>query len=431
MPFMQVTRGDKIANYTRGADGKTTGKPHGVFPNTPSGRRRAAGQMRVLWDTLEHEKATAVIDYPQLESKVARLQRLALNGAFNWGIVATNVADALENAAFTAPSNATMHLRAAASRVRSAGQLRLGGPQTIEKVTRLLQDAQATIHEAGGKAMLKDISSANVGASIPDDDTANAKFYKGAEVYIKSLDMFGVIRSVLPRRKGYLYHVDSTAGFTICAAGDLIHAGTKAMKALASKRDALIKLCDAAELSEDDVATLAKAIGVFAKAVSADQRVSALSVMAQVKAAFAILHANPKAVDMAKTFLKAGADQLGGLDDEGEGVSEEGRKVRPHDENQMKTAESGAAGAAKALGLKIKAIGAAHKMTTKDQDDLLESAEVLRAYATASDDPEQLDALAGLEEAVFSEPDPDLSQWADRVLKMVDDYQAHVAQVGM
>lgn len=56
MPFMRVTRGEHLYNYTRGGDGRPTGKPHGTFPNTEAGKQAADRQLRLLWSTLEKEK---------------------------------------------------------------------------------------------------------------------------------------------------------------------------------------------------------------------------------------------------------------------------------------------------------------------------------------------------------------------------------------
>lgn len=542
MPYMQVKRGDRVANYTRGPNGKPTGTAHGSFPASEEGKKRADAQLRLLWSTYQNEtkmlkrykginfkppprvaaiaqqaldagdeisgvtrslafghpigpktarqlatrfdrqvkdwspfggqateawvrglvsqmdacdaKATSMkavvaaasVDFDSLAERVDHIKALAADSIPAFEAAGAGLADYVDSFADQVDRPDDLRLKSAAKAIREAAS-----GQSAEEAGKLLQKATDVIKAAERSRMVKSQSSANIGGGIPDDDMAQAKYWKGAEVYIRSTQDIGVVKAVGLRGKSFIYNVETSKGFTICTAKDMTFAGKSAMKALLSQKDQLVQLGNADPLTQDQVGETIQALSLHAKMVSVPDRPAARAMLNNLKAAWAVLRANPKAVDVAKTFIKEASDCLPDVAEpeyNGEATDDPGEEQTPIDP-QTPAVPDDPAQAAKAWADKIaakkatdprlanvkafrehiSAIKAAGQVTDDDDDKLLDETEVLRAYAIRDGKAEDMAVLANVEEAVYSDRDPGMRAWADRVLGMVDAYQAQIAQV--
>lgn len=282
--------------------------------------------------------------------------------------------------------------------------------------------------------MSKSQTSANVGFAIPDDDTVNARYYRGAEVYVKSFGEVGVVKAISTRGRKFVYKVDTPTGSTICTAGDLVWAGKAAAKAMAEKRSDLDALCAAATLTADDVRGCIRALATSAKAVGIEDRDAAIQTMRCLKAAFAVLAADPQAVDVAKAFVKKAAEAAPTGEDviemveSGDNEFNDPPATSPDPDGRSVMAGTGVVKHVKALVARVQRAKATGTMSDDEEGDLLAEAETLRAYATGAN-ADQMAALAHVEQALYEPRDPGIAAWADKVLAQIDEYQKHIGAV--
>lgn len=481
MPWMKVRSqdGDKVQVFKRGADGRPEGSARGTFRG-PDAESRADAQMDIL--------RRAELSEFQQGQKYAGLNLTppgAVRAVCQRGLGQDGGTELQRDTAQKIAAGQPLSPRT----IRAVAKQFSKGRKDGDEQAHLLRGGDpgqswfktiaAALDHIDAQESTKSITTSDAGSagfSVPEDDGVSkaVTMRKGMDVWVKQTNEKGVIKSVTQFGTTVKYRVETPSGVYLVGRKGIVSAAQKAIKDAAKAYDAV--LAAESDVTADAVDEAVRSLGASWKLADTGQRIQMQKAYDALTAAKAVIKVAPDAVDQVKSFLTMAKAELQPFSAEPEPsplvVPAKTMKAMTADEDAEITslrrqhryllAQRGEADEAdrqridrrlqivtgrfdqtvKAILARteqptpVKAFAAIKacvdaiacgKATFDEQEQMMDAVEALREYASTHGGEAAVKSLVPLEEELYAEPDDGLSEWQQRVVRMIDEYQAKIA----